>query len=146
MKEKFKLYLAGACQGLPDNGTGWRKEAEDYFNRQMEFAIGDEFDVEVYNPTFFFPRGKCNPKSNKQVKNFYLKHIIQNCDAILVNLNNSISSVGTGQELQYAVDHEIPIIGFGKENVYEWLPDDCDVVFDTLEEAMRYIIEFYIIE
>ena len=55
---------------------------------------------------------------------------------ILVNLNNTENSVGTGQELQYAVDKGIPVIGFGKQNVYEWLPEDCDVVFDTLEEAV----------
>ena len=35
------------------------------------------------------------------------------------------------------------LIGFGKQNVYEWLPEDCDVVFDTLEEAVDYIINYY---
>ena len=46
-------------------------------------------------------------------------------------------------QLQYAVDKGIPVIGFGKQNVYEWLPEDCDVVFDTLEEAVDYIINYY---
>ena len=45
--------------------------------------------------------------------------------------------------LEYAVDKGIPVIGFGKQNVYEWLPEDCDVVFDTLEEAVDYIINYY---
>ena len=65
---------------------------------------------------------------------------------ILVNLNNTENSVGTGQELQYAVDKGIPVIGFGKQNVYEWLPEDCDVVFDTLEEAFKswdYVNYYY---
>ena len=79
----------------------------------------------------------------KQTKNFYIKYLIANSDLILVNLNNTENSVGTGQELQYAVDKGIPVIGFGKQNVYEWLPEDCDVVFDTLEEAVDYIINYY---
>ncbi len=81
--------------------------------------------------------------SSKQTKTFYTKYLISNCDLILVNLNDTENSVGTGQELQYAVDREIPVIGFGKRNVYEWLPDDCDVVFETLNEAIDYIVNYY---
>lgn len=140
MKE-LKIYLAGACKGLPDLGTQWREEATDYFS-----DYNDLFDrkIRVYNPTMYFPRDGDNSISNKQIKQFYLNYLIKNCDLVLVNLNNSIASVGTGQELQFAVDKEIPVVGFGKENVYEWLSDDCDVVFDTMEQALNYIVDYFI--
>ena len=119
--KRLNIYLAGACKGLVDEGTSWRNEA---FER---FILADG----------------SKSITAKQTKNFYIKYLIANSDLILVNLNNTENSVGTGQELQYAVDKGIPVIGFGKQNVYEWLPEDCDVVFDTLEEAVDYIINYY---
>lgn len=140
MKE-MKIYLAGACKGLPDLGATWRSDALESFALAEKYL--DYVKYKLYDPTEYFPRDASKNVSSKQVKAFYTKHLIANCNLILVNLNDTENSVGTGQELQYAVDKEIPIIGFGKKNVYEWLPDDCDVVFDTMTEAIDYIINFY---
>lgn len=140
MKE-LKIYLAGACKDLSDGGIGWRNETVKNFIAAEKYL--DDIRYKIYDPTEYFPRDGSYNKSNKQVKAFYMKHLISNCDLILVNLNNTENSVGTGQELQYAVDKEIPIIGFGKQNVYEWLPDDCDVVFETSNEAIDYIVNFF---
>ena len=113
----------------------------------MRFILAQKYldliAYHLYDPTEYFPRDGSKSITAKQTKNFYIKYLIANSDLILVNLNNTENSVGTGQELQYAVDKGIPVIGFGKQNVYEWLPEDCDVVFDTLEEAVDYIINYY---
>lgn len=140
MKE-LKIYLAGACKGLPDLGVTWRSAALKEFILAEKYL--DDIRFKLYDPTQYFPRSAENSVSGKQTKTFYTKYLISNCDLILVNLNDTENSVGTGQELQYAVDREIPIIGFGKRNVYEWLPDDCDVVFETLNEAIDYIVNYY---
>ena len=136
------IYLAGACRGLEDLGTHWRLQAQELFDDFLD--IFPEFKIRIYDPTEYFSRDGGDAISNKQIKNFYLHHAIKKSDLVLVNLNDTQYSVGTGQELQYAVDNNIPVIGFGKENVYEWLPEDCDVVFNTLKEAVDYIVDFYL--
>lgn len=141
MKE-FNIYLAGACRGLPDLGTTWRREVSSWLETYN--GIYPDKKVNVYDPTEYFARDGSNSKSSKQVKNFYLHHLIFNCDIVLVNLNNTQYSCGTAQELQYAIDNEIPVIGFGTNDVFEWFPEDCDVVFDTIQEALEYVTDFYI--
>ena len=63
-------------------------------------------------------------------------------------LHHSYSSnyrrIGTAQELQFAVDNHIPIIGFNDYDSYEWLPEDCDVIFKGINEAIDYINDFYL--
>ena len=66
-------------------------------------------------------------------------------DLVIVNLNNSNSSVGTGQELEHARMKGIPIVGYGTENIYLWeSEEDCDVVFNTEEECVEYVLDYYL--
>lgn len=135
------MYLAGACRDLPDEGTEWRRNAVEKVSLYNKYF--QDCKIIAHNPCAYFPRNGNNFISQKQIKQFYMKSIIKKCDLVLVNLNDTQHSVGTGCELQYAECHEIPIIGFGKKNVYEWFPDYCDVVFDTLDEALEYILDYY---
>lgn len=143
MKENFRIYMAGACRGLPDEGKTWRKEAEKYFAKVNELELSCFYNVQTYDPTKYFRRDGSDSVSDRQVKNFYLKGLIKNCNMILVNLDNTNYSVGTGIELEYAKSHEIPIVGFGGSDTYEWFPDYCDVIFENQDEAMSYICDYY---
>ena len=63
---------------------------------------------------------------------------------MLVNLKNSCQSCGTCMEVQYAVDNNIPVIGFDAENAYPWIAEvDCEAVFDNLMETVDYIRDYY---
>ena len=64
------------------------------------------------------------------------KEVFLKSDVVLVNLNYSDSSVGTGMEISLANELKIPIIGFGNEEIYDWVIDCCDVVLDNLEEII----------
>ena len=140
MSRQFRIYLAGACKGLPDEGREWRKEAENNFYDIQE----NKYDhIKIINPTHYFNRDGSNMISNKQVKKFYLSQI-RECNLVLVNLEHTNSSIGTAQELQFAVDNHIPIIGFNNNDSYEWLPEDCDVVFNEMRQAIFYISDFYL--
>ena len=63
---------------------------------------------------------------------------------VLVNLDRTRTSPGTAQELQFAVDNQIPIIGFASgDEVYPWLKVDCQVVFSSMLQAIDYISDYY---
>lgn len=138
--ERLKVYEAGACRHVPDEGRAWREQATKMLEQAAEWK---NVQVSVINPLDFFTYAENKQKSHKQVKKFYMNKI-KNCDVVLVNLDSTDYSPGTAQEIQYAVDHEIPIVGFGTDKVYPWLSDvDCDVTFEKITEAVDYIRDYF---
>ena len=135
-----KIYLAGACKKIPDEGAAWREQATVILNQAAEWK---DSKVIVVNPLDYFTYAENKQKSHKQVKNFYLNQI-RKSDVVLVNLSQTNSSPGTAQEVQFAVDNDIPVIGFGTSEVYPWISDvDCDVTFENITEAINYIRDYY---
>lgn len=134
------IYLAGACRDVPDEGTEWRRMATE---RLVKIAEWCGRSVKVLDPTKYFSYKTKKHRTNKQVKEFYLSKLAK-CDIVLLNLDNTNSSVGTGQECQFAKDHDIPIIGFGSKEIYPWLEVDCQVVFEDMTLALDYIRDYYI--
>lgn len=135
------VYLAGKCRGLNDEGKSWRNEIEVKLQTVAEWINSN---IRVIDPTKYFSYSENKHKSNKQVKEFFLNKISQ-CDLVIVNLDDSDSSVGTAQECQFAVDNKIPIVGFGTKNMYEWIAEvDCQVVFDSMHEVVDYVRDYYL--
>ena len=135
------VYLAGPCANEPDEGKEWRKEAVAAFRKMDKY---DGLKACVIDPTDYFSYADPVHKTDKQVKNFYMSRL-KDCDVILVNLRNTKTSPGTAMEVQFAVDHNIAVIGFDAAESYPWISNvDCDVVFNTLEEAIIYIKNYYI--
>lgn len=137
----FQIYLAGKTGGLSmTDANKWRDNAKIF----LENYESTRFRIKVINPNDFFNYFKTLHKTHKQIKRFFMSQIDRS-DLILVNLNNSNSSVGTGQELEHARMRTIPIIGYGTENIYPWeSEEDCDIVFDTQYEALEYIVDYYL--
>ena len=138
--DTVNIYLAGACRDVPDGGVEWRKTASERLEKIAEWCGRS---VRVIDPTKYFSYEIKKHRTDKQVKEFYLSKVAK-CDIVLLNLNNTSCSVGTGQECQFAKDHGIPIIGFGTEDVYPWLDVDCQVVFEDMTLALDYIRDYYI--
>ena len=137
---RLKIYAAGACRHVPDEGRAWREQVTKMLEQAAEWKNAQ---VSVVNPLDFFTYAENKQKSHKQVKQFYMNKI-KNCDVVLVNLDSTDYSPGTAQEVQYAVDHEIPVVGFGTDKVYPWLSDvDCDVTFEKITEAVDYIRDYF---
>ena len=137
--EMVKIYLAGACYFEEDEGRGWRDKA----SQMIETATADkEVKVKVINPVDFFNYSEAKHQSDTQVKRYYMDQIL-NSRLVLVNLDRSRTSPGTAQELQFAIDHNIPVVGFGTEEIYPWLKVDCQCVFTSLLQAIDYITDYY---
>lgn len=138
--KKLTVYLFGACKCLEDEGSQWREEITTKLEKVAEWC-GCEIDI--INPLKYFSYSSNKHKTNKQVKEYYLSRI-KKCDLLIGCLDESDKSVGSGMEVQFATDYGIPCIGFGTKNIYPWIAEvDCQVVFDTMTEAVDYIRDYY---
>ena len=141
--ERFQIYLAGGCKHESDEGKGWREKVALIFNEHIE---SDDYKVVIIDPTKYFTYAdRKDSETDRQIKCFYLDQI-RHSRIVLVNLEGSDKSVGTGMEVQYAVDHNVAVIGFNgnKDGVYPWLLVDCQVIFPSMLQAIDYIKEYYI--
>lgn len=139
MSETIRIYLAGGCKNEEDEGAGWRQKAVQMFKTAVE---DKECNVKVINPVDYFSYTEAKHQSDSQVKNYYMDQILHS-RLVLVNLTRSDVSCGTCMECQFAKDNNIPIIGFGTEDVYPWLLVDCQVTFPSMLQAIDYIADYY---
>lgn len=141
MSEVIQVYLAGPCYNEPDEGQTWRQRAVEIFKRAGE---DKECKLRILNPVDFFSYSEAKHQSDTQVKNYYMDMILHS-RLVLVNLDRTRTSPGTAQELQYARDHDIQIIGFSTDDeVYPWLKVDCQCIFPSMLQAIDYIAEYYL--
>lgn len=72
-------------------------------------------------------------------------YLLKKSDVLLVNLDHSDCSVGTGMEVQYALYNNIPIIAFGEEpeTWYKWIEISAAIIFEDVDEALEYISSSY---
>lgn len=138
--QTIQIYLAGPCKHLADGGKGWREKASTMLKQAAE-NVGAT--IRVINPVDYFSYSENKHQSDKQVKKYYLDQI-KYSRLVLVNLENTTLSPGTAQELQYAVDSNVQIIGFGEKDVYPWLLVDCQAVFQSIHTAIDYIRDYYL--
>lgn len=126
------IYLSGSCKNVSvTERNSWREYFED--NLRDKFLI--------FNPNKFFSYDKNNPDNSKLVMDFFL-HKLNTCEIVVVNLNNSALSVGTGMEVMKAVDEKKFIIGFGDNNVYDYVRDCCSIVLKNEDETIDFIIAY----
>ena len=137
--DEIRIYLAGSCKNEEDEGAGWRQKAVQMFKTATE---DKEYKVRIINPLDFFSYDEHKHQSDTQVKNYYLDQILHS-RLVLVNLTRTNNSCGTAMECQFAKDHDIPIIGFGDEDVYPWLKVDCQCIFSSMLQAIDYIVDYY---
>ena len=137
----LKIYLAGQVKGLDDEGSGWRENITKQLKAIAEWA---NKRVYVFDPTKSFSYAERKHKTVKQIKEYYM-YKIRNSDVVIVNVDNTNLSIGTAQEVQFAVDHNIPVLGWGTHDIYPWIGEvDCQVVFDSMAELTDYVRDYYL--
>ena len=138
--ETMKIYLAGPSFYEEDEGAGWRAKATQIFNHASE---DKECKIKVINPLDFFNYSEAKHQSDTQVKQYYMDQILHS-RLVLCNLDHTRTSPGTSQELQFARDHNIPVVSFSTgDEVYPWLKVDSQVIFPSMLQAIDYILEYY---
>lgn len=138
------IYLAGKIEGLVwQIAAGWRQVAAE--------RLEDE-GIDYYNPCNHVPHelrnGIITAERVRSLGGFRGEELfaqdmfhLQNCNIFLVDLDNPGS--GTLIELGMAYSLQLTIIGFGGSADFKKHPfiyKTVQVMFDTLEEAVEFII------
>ena len=125
------VYLSGS-------GSDWRQEAMAKFHKIAKY---DDTKICVVNPTDFVGGEVI---TDRQIKSFLFDKIRQS-DIVICNLRGTEHDPYTASEVQYAVDNHITVLGIRGEDACSWLEHvDCDAVFGDVEEAVRYVRNFYV--
>lgn len=136
---KFRIYTSGAMKYVPVQiANKWRYRIAEYFWRE-------DADASVFVPSEYFGYEEKRHKTESQVMDYFLNEVAHS-DLMILNLDNSDMSVGTGMEVCHAHDNNIPIIGYKEtgEGIDSWCEDMCTVVFDDMEEMLEYIKVYYV--
>lgn len=135
------VYLTGRVKGLDDGGKTWR---DDITKQLQAVAEWQEKRIRIFNPIKYFSYEEKKHKTERQVKEYFFQQMLK-CDVVILNANDTNFSIGTAQEVQFAVDHGIPVIAFGTHDMYPWIVEaDAQVVFDSMHEVVDYIRDYYL--
>ena len=147
MSNKLKIFLSGGMTGLTEEeASGWRTSFK--LNNIIQ-----GFPFIFIDPTYYyFPTDKTTQEYEKEAMEYDL-YWVKHSDLIVVNFN-SLSSIGTAQEVMYAHILNKPIIGMIEEDKYDqlhpWYKEECFKIFkynsnelkETIEEIIKYIDKF----
>ena len=148
MSDKLKIFLSGGMTGLTEEeASKWRTSFK------LNNAVQDDTPFIFIDPTYYyFPTDKTTQEYEKEAMNYDL-YLVRHSDLIIVNFN-SLSSIGTAQELMLAHTLSKPIIGMIPEDKYNqlhpWYKEECMKIFkydsdkleETVQKIMRYIWRF----
>ncbi len=141
MSGKLKVFLSGGMTGLTkEQASHWR----------TLFKIADTYQCNIFiDPTYLYtPSNNADQFYEKEAMEYDLYWVKQS-DLIVVNFN-SLSSIGTAQEIMLAYSLNKLIIGMIEEDKYNqlhpWYKQECIKIFkykpDKLENTINEIIEY----
>ena len=140
-----KPDLSGGMSGLTvEESNGWRIKV-----KQNLFAFILNGTLKVFNPMDSYIHNEYHMNDREAMH--YDLNILRKSSYVLVYFND-IKSLGTAMEIAIAHELKIPIIGVfdNKENcnaldtLHPWVYNMCDVVLQSLDDAIRYIKNNYL--
>lgn len=141
MSNKLKIFLSGGMTGLT------KKEASHW---RTLFKMADIYQCIIFkDPTYLYePSDNTDQLYEKEAMRYDL-YCVKQSDVIIVNFN-SLSSIGTAQEVMYAHILNKPIIGMVEKDKYDqlhpWYKEECIKIFkykpEELEKIINEIIEY----
>ena len=142
----FNIYIAGAMGGVPYETYKPRRNnikngLVNYYNSNSNSY---PYLLYVTDPSDYYNYDNQVHKTEKEVMNFELNKV-RNSNLIVVDFYESYS-LGTMTELTIAHEHRIPIIGINDQDniLHPWQIEMCERIFDSIDDAVMYIGEFYL--
>ena len=147
MSDKLNIFLSGGMSNIPEEDSKkWRK-----LFKQIKYINSPAAPISqqcIYlDPTKLYkPSEPYNPSYEKEAMNYDL-YCVKEADVIVVNFN-SLSSIGTAQEVMYAYTLNKPIIGMIERNKYSqlhpWYKEECMKIFTYDKDELGLVIDFII--
>lgn len=146
------IYLSGRMSGIPTSeAKAWRSE----FKRNVMRYGDGKFDV--FDPTFYYNYdtlriGDDIPTDREIFR--YEHNMLLRSKVVVCNLKGIEHSVGTINEIAWAYDRGIPIIGFDaersinqiNEETHPWILQEMDKIYtgeDVIESAAIYAVVYF---
>ena len=143
----LKIYLAGKMWGLTyDEMNSWRVAIKE---KLMNAAKDKGYTITVINPVDFYNFEEVRYKSDEEVEDYDLAHVLSS-NIVVLNVNGLTTSDGTKIEIHDANFHnKIPVLAFDEKGLYEdvhpWNKRDITRVDIDMDNLVRYIKDFYMI-
>lgn len=154
----YVIYLSGGMTGIPkEEASSWRKRFKElFYEKLIELKQKDPFikypsPFIIIDPTDTFYPSPDNSLIYEREAYNYETYWVLNSDIIVANLN-SLSSIGTAQELMLAKNHSIDVIGFIEkeklDKIHPWNEISCTIIrpyeLETFEKELKYIASIII--
>ena len=138
MDKKLNVYLSGSIKNVDLSFQNWRDKCIEIKGKGFYPCI------KFVDPNSYFNYTDKLPKTDKQCLDLFM-WLVDKCDVLLCNLDQSEKSCGTCMEIEHAFCHGIPIIAFGSNpnSWYSWAETRSSIIFDSLEDAIDYIYLSY---
>ena len=149
MSNKLKIFLSGGMSNIPEEDSKkWRRLFKQVKYKNISSAYYADQYIFINPTTLYKPSEPYDPIVEKEAMEYDL-YWVKHSDLIIVNFN-SLSSIGTAQEIMLAYTLNKPIIGMIEEDKYDqlhpWYKQECIKIFkyksDKLEDTINEIIEY----
>ena len=149
MSNKLKIFLSGGMSNIPEEDSKkWRRLFKQVKYKNISSAYYADQYIFINPTTLYKPSEPYDPIVEKEAMEYDL-YWVKHSDLIVVNFN-SLSSIGTAQEIMLAYTLNKPIIGMIEEDKYNqlhpWYKQECIKIFksksDKLEDTINEIIEY----
>lgn len=142
------IYLAGAMNCYfnteqHDYPKKWRDEVKKYIKENYD-------NITIISPKDYYEIGSDYHKSESEAMRFDLR-AVREADIILCNLKDIDKSLGTSDEIFYALIKGKAIVGFLEDgdikNIHPWKREQIDRIEtgkDAMQNAIDYIYKYYV--
>ncbi len=152
----MRIYLAGAIEAAPDDGSTWRKEMTQFLEEELDWTT---FDPSQHEQDFLTEEEKAHFREWKvtDLKRFRsvikkiidrdLEQLLEKCDAVICLWDEYvIQGGGTHGELTLAYDRDMPVylvLGMPLKKVSSWIVGCTTEVFPDFPELKKYLSTKY---
>ena len=127
-------------------GNQWREEVKTKLFRMADLYGAIKRPVTINPNDHYSFLDNTTYKSQREIKEFDL-HKATHSDLIIVNFLVP-DSIGTSKEIAICHDKRIPVIGLNEKKLelHPWDIDDCNRIFDDMDEMLEYVVKHYLMD
>lgn len=146
INDKLQIYLAGRMSGISfEESNAWREEIK---LKILTKSMITNCDTAIINPVDFYNFKEIRHQNELEIMKFDLAKVM-NSDIVIVNMDGLNESIGSCIECYEAYKCGIPVLAFGKNELFmslhPWIKNCITRHEETDNDVVNYIRDFYMI-